>query len=124
MTKPLALLLHEKMAPGAQLGSKLEALDYRVQILADPSELAARARAEMPMIVFVDLANRRGDVLGAVSSVRADDAIAHVPVVAYASREDERQRETAVQAGVNLLATETTLLQHLPQFLEAALHLD
>lgn len=124
MMKPLALLLHEKNTPGSQLGTKLEGLDYRVRAIADPSLLAETARAEMPMIILADLTNRRGDVLAAVAAVRADETTGHVPVVAYTAREDEKQREVALKSGVNILATEATILPHLPQFLEAALHLD
>lgn len=121
MTKPLALLLHEKMIPGSKLVSKFEALDYRVVTLADPEELAPTASKHMPMLVVADLTNRRGDVLEAVGKMLAQDATAHVPVIAYAPREDEKVREAASKAGIRLLATEAVIVPHLDQFVEAAL---
>lgn len=124
MKKPLALLLHEKLMPGSQLASKFEELDYRVSTLGDPAELVPKARAEGPMLVVADLTNRRGDVLAALAALHADEATRHVPVIAYASREDEKQREAALAAGVKVMATDKTILAHLPQFVEHALQLD
>ncbi|MCC6234306.1 MAG: hypothetical protein IT580_16810 [Verrucomicrobiales bacterium] len=121
MTKPLALLLHEKLMPGSQLASRFDQLDYRVLTLSDPAQLTEVARREMPMIVVADLAHRRGDVLAALASMHSDEALAHIPILAYAGREDEKQREAALKAGVRILATDATVLPHLPQFLEAAL---
>jgi CheY-like chemotaxis protein len=124
MTKPLALLLHEKLMPGSQLANKFEELDYRVVTLSDPAQLADYVRVEMPMIVVADLSNRRGDVLAAIAAMAGETATAHVPVIAYSAREDEKQRESALKAGVKILATDATITPHLPQFLEHALQID
>jgi CheY-like chemotaxis protein len=124
MTKPLALLLHEKLMPGSQLASRLDQLDYRVQTLADPAQLSEVARREMPMIVLADLTHRRGNVLVALATMHTEPGLEHIPIIAYAAREDEKQREAALQAGVRILATDATILPHLPQFLEAALLID
>lgn len=124
MSKALVLLLHEKSMPGSQVATRLEGLDFRVKVMADPGELVTRAREEKPMLVVADLMNHRGDVLAAVTALRADGETTHVPVIAYAGREDEKQRATALKAGVTVMGTDATLLLHLPQFVEAALHVD
>ncbi|MBL9129059.1 MAG: hypothetical protein JNL97_15525, partial [Verrucomicrobiales bacterium] len=98
MTKPLAVLLHEKPIPGSKLVTKFEELDYRVLTVTDPAELPALALRERPMLVVADLTSRRGDVLGAIRSLQADEATSHIPVLAYAPREDEKQRETALKS--------------------------
>jgi len=124
MKKPLAVLLHEKLMPGSQLASKLEELDYRVLTILDPADLAETVRRELAMVVVADLTNRRGNVLESVGALQRDPATAHVPVIAYATHEDEKQRESALRAGVKVVATDATILPHLPQFLEHALRLD
>jgi hypothetical protein len=124
MIKALALLLHEKLIPGSQVGARLEELDYRVITIEDPVRLAETARREMPMIIVADLTNHRGEVLAGIAETLADPATAHVPVVAYGIREDEKQRQLARDAGVKVLATEATIVAHLPHFLEHALQLD
>lgn len=124
MTKPLAVLLHEKSMPGSKLASKFEELDYRVVTVTDPVELAAVARRERPMLVVADLTSRRGDVLAAIGALQAEETTSHIPVLAYTPREDEKLREAALKAGVKILATDATILPHLPQFVEHALSLD
>lgn len=124
MTHPLALLLHDKMMPGSKLGAKFEERDFRVVTLADPAELLAVAKREMPMIVAADLTNRRGDVLQAIRALHDEETTSHIPVIAYAAREDDKLREAALQAGVKVMATETTVLPHLGQFIEHALHVE
>ncbi|MBX3747693.1 MAG: hypothetical protein KF833_20480 [Verrucomicrobiae bacterium] len=124
MMKPLALLLHEKPVPGTQLRNKLEGLEYRVATVSDPRDLVTTATREMPMVVVADLTNRQGDVLAAVAAMRVNEATSHVPVIAYGPREDGQQRETALAAGVKVMATEATIVPHLAQFLEHALQLE
>jgi len=124
MTKPLAVLLHEKAMPGSKLVSKFEEMDYRVMTVADPGDLVALALKERPMLVVADLTNRRGDVLVAIGGLQAEESTAHIPVLAYTPREDEKLREAALKAGVKVLATDATILPHLPQFVEHALQLD
>jgi CheY-like chemotaxis protein len=124
MTKPLAVLLHEKMVPGSKLVSKFEELDYRVVTVMDPADLPVVAKKERPMLVVADLTSRRGDVLAAIGALQADETTSHIPVLAYAPREDEKQREAALKVGVKILATDATILPHLPQFVEHALSLD
>ncbi|MGE3311053.1 MAG: response regulator [Limisphaerales bacterium] len=124
MTKPLAVLLHEKMVPGSKLVTRFEELDYRVVTVSDPAELTEVARREGPMLVVADLLNRRGDVLAAIEALRKDEGTSHIPVIAYTAREDEKLREAALGAGVRILATDATILPHLPHFVEHALSLD
>lgn len=121
LVKPLALLLHEKLMPGSQLVSKFEALDFRVATIMEPAELAPSALKQMPMLVVADLTSRRGDVLGAIGDMLRQEATSHVPVIAYTGREDEKLRDAALRAGVRILATDATILPHLPQFVEHAL---
>ncbi len=121
MTKPLAMLVHDKATPGTLLARKFGDLDYRVVILADPALLAATVAQERPMIVVADLTSRRGDVLAAITALLAEEGTAHVAVIAYTAREDERLRENALKAGIKILATDATVVPHLEQFVEHAL---
>lgn len=124
MTKPMALLLHEKLMPGSQLVSRFEERDYRVATVSDPGQLAAAALQHQPMLVVADLTSRRGDVLAAIRDLRATEATLHVPVLAYTLHEDEKVRDAATQAGVTVLATDATIIPHLDHFIEHALRLD
>lgn len=124
MTKPLALLLHDKPMPGSRLVARFEEMGYRVSTVADPGRLMATAKEALPMLVVADLTNGRGDVLAAVEGLRGDAATAHLPVIAYAAKEDGNQREAALRAGVQVVATDATIVQHLGPFVDQALQLD
>ncbi len=121
MMNPLVLLLHEKLMPGSQLVSKFETLDFRVSTISEPAELAPAALRLMPMLVVADLTSRRGDVLSSIGGMLAQEATSHIPVIAYAAREEDKVREAALRAGVKILATDATIVPHLPQFVEHAL---
>lgn len=121
MTKPLALLLHDRPMPGSELATRFEELDYRVVIIADPAELAAAAEREKPMVVVADLTSRRGDVLAAIAGLGRSGATVHVPVIAYGPREDQKLRVSVERAGARVVATDPTIVPHLAQFLAQAL---
>lgn len=122
--KPLALLLHERLFPGSKLAARLEELQYRVLTVADPAQLATLARAEKPMVIVADLAHRRPAVLTAVGELHRQADTAHIPVIGYLTRDDEGARREAAEAGVRVVTTDATVVAHLPQFLELALHLE
>ncbi len=124
MTKPLALLLHERLHPGAKLAGRFDELGYRVKALADPAQLVAEARAGKPMVVVADLARRRPGLLEAIGELHRGADTAHIPVIGYLTRDDGPAREEAAAAGVRVVATDATVVAHLPQFLELALHLE
>lgn len=124
MTKPLALLLHERPLPASKLASRLDELQYRVRILADASQLATLARAEKPMVIVADLAHHRPAVLAAINELHRQPDTAHIPVIGYLTRDDEGARREAGEAGVRVVATDVTVVAHLPQFLELALHVE
>lgn len=124
MTKPLALLLHERLLPGSRLAGRLEELGWRVATLADAAALPGQAAAGRAMVVVADLGQRRGAVLDAVRALHAQPGTAHVPVVGYLPREEPAARAEAEAAGVCLVATDATVVLHLAQFLERALDIE
>ncbi|HMO63773.1 MAG TPA: hypothetical protein PKE47_00845 [Verrucomicrobiota bacterium] len=124
MTKPLALLLHERLLPGSKLAGRFDELLYRVRTLADPARLVAEAQAGLPMVIVADLAQRRPEVLAAVTELHARPETAHIPIIGYLARDDAAARREAAAAGIKVVATDTTVVAHLPQFLELALHVE
>jgi CheY-like chemotaxis protein len=120
---PLAIVFYERLMPGSQLVNRLQDLNYRVLAVNNPALLAATARRESPLLVFVDL-EARGDLTGAIAKIRSDAATSHVPVVAFASDKKTDLLAVAQQAGANLTVGESALAGHLQTLLEQALHLD
>ena len=121
--QPLAIVLYERIMPGSQLVNRLQDLSYRVLVLNNPALVAATARRESPLVVFVDL-ETRGDVCEAIARVKADEATRHLPIVAFAPDKQADMLAAAEKAGARLVVGETTLSEHLPTLLEQALQVD
>jgi CheY-like chemotaxis protein len=124
MTQPLALVLYEKLLPGSQLVNRLQDLSYRVQTIADPAMLLDCAEQAKPMLVLVDLESNRNNVCAAIGRLKQNPATKHLPIIAFGAENAPDLQEAARAAGVTLIAGETAILTHLPQFLEQALHVE
>jgi len=124
MTQPLALVVYEKLLPGSQLVNRLQDLQYRVQTLPDPAQMAGTAAEAKPMLVFMDLEASGKDVCGAIKQLRQKQSTAHIPVVGFTMETQKELEEAARAAGITVVVTEAVLLNHLPQVLEQALQVE
>ncbi len=124
MTQPLALVLYEKLLPGSQLVNRLQDLSYRVQVVADAGKLVECAEQAKPMLVLADLESAQNNVCAALARLKQNPATKHLPVIAF-SREDAAELQASAKAaGATLLASETVILNHLPQLLDQALQVE
>ncbi len=124
MTKPLALVLYEKLLPGSQLVNKLQDLNYRVYTIADAGALVDYAQQKKPLLVLVDLTSSVTNVSVAIAKLRQTPDTKHLPVIAFAGEQETELQETARKAGATLVVNETAITTHLPQFLEQALRVE
>ena len=124
MTQPLALVLYERLLPGSQIVNRLQDLNYRVQTIADPGLLVECAEQAKPMLVLADLGFARNDVCGAIERLKQNPATRHLPVIAFSSESNAELEQEARAAGVTLVATDTAILNHLPEFLQQALQVE
>ena len=119
MTQPLALLLYEKLLPGSQLVNRLQDIGWRVQVIHDGSVLERSAEEHKPVLVFADLHATKHPVCDAISHLRKNSSTAHLPVIAFCA--DNSVSQPAIDAGANLVVSDTAILQHLEQFIDQAL---
>lgn len=124
MIQPLALVAYEKLLPGSQLANRMRDLGYRVEVLSEINELAPVARSVKPMLVVIDLATNRSDATAAIRSLRDAPDTQHIPVLAFGPEKRTDLHELARSAGATVVTADTTILPHLEQFVEQALHLD
>ena len=124
MTKPLALVLYEKLLPGSQLVNKLQDLNYRVYTIADAGALVDYAQQKKPLLVLLDLASSLTNVSVAIARLKQNPDTKHLPIIAFASEQETELQETARKAGATLVVNDTAILTHLDQFLEQALHVE
>lgn len=124
MTKPLALVLYEKLLPGSQVVNRLQDLGYRVQSLTEPGRLVAGAEETKPMLVVLDWDCTRVDVRAEVTRLKQNTATAHLPVIAFGREVSAKVQQTAAAAGVTLFVSEAAIVNHLPQLLDQALQVE
>jgi len=79
----------------------------------------ASMRAAPPSLVILDLNSARTDPLGIVRTMKADDALAKVRTVGYASHVMTDLIEAARQAGVGEVLARSTFTQRLADILAA-----
>ncbi|HEY5910203.1 MAG TPA: hypothetical protein VJA21_06315 [Verrucomicrobiae bacterium] len=124
MTQPLALVLYEKLLPGTQLVNRLQDMNYRVQAIKDAALLVQCAEQVKPMVVLADLESTRTNVCQAIAQLRLNPATQHLPVIGFGVDGNAALESQGKAAGVNLIASDAALLNHLPQLLEQALHIE
>lgn len=110
--------------PGSQLVNRLQDLQYRVQVVTDPTELFVCAQGAGPMLILADLVSARGDICALIKKLRNNPATGHVPVIAFADDTEEALQAAARAAGATLVVTDSAVLTHLLQFIERALQVE
>ena len=120
VTRPLAIVFHERLMPGSQLVNRLQDLNYRVLTPDNLEIIATTVRLETPLLLFLDL-KAPGDVLSVIRQIKADEMTAHVPIITFAPDTDLVLTETAKKSGANLSVADSAVANHLPQLIEQAL---
>lgn len=124
MTQPLALVVYEKLLPGGQLVNRLQDMNYRVQAVQDPDTLPQVALDCRPLVVLADLHSTQKDVCAAILRLKRAPATQHLPVIAFAEEQASALQSAAREAGATLVVNQAALLNHLPQLLDQALHVE
>lgn len=121
VTRPLAIVFFEKLLPGSRLSGRLSDLGWRVLEAKKAGDLPGLVRSERPLVVVAELALRSGDLCPIVTEVRRDPETRHVPILGYCPSDAEELTAAARQAGVDLVAAESGVLDQLPQLLDHVL---
>ena len=121
--QPLAIVYYERLMPGSQLVNRLQDASYRVVPVNNAQLLAKSVQQEMPMILFAEL-GAGGAVLTVIEQLKAGAATTHIPVIGFAPDSSELLLEKAQKSGLDLAVSDSALLNHLPQLIERALHIE
>jgi len=124
MTEPLALVFYEKLLPGQQLVNRLQDLGYRVQAVTDATFLEQDVQKQKPMLLVSEFPVGKADVCKVFTALKQNPATAHIAILAYTAEADAALQEPARMSGANLIASETRVLDQLPQLLEQVLQVD
>ena len=72
---------------------------YEVLVARDGVEAVARARAEQPDLILLDVMMPNLDGLSACAAIRSEPATSHIPIVMVTTRAEEQNIETAFRNG-------------------------
>jgi two-component system chemotaxis sensor kinase CheA len=95
------VLAEDSLATREVLRVLLEEQGFRVRLAADGEEALARLRERLPDVLVSDVNMPRRDGLSLTRAVRADPAMAGLPVVLLTSQDDDATRAAGARAGAD-----------------------
>ena len=98
---PKILIVEDNEMNRDMLSRRLERRGFTVVMAVDGGEGVAMARSEAPDLVLMDMSLPVMNGWEATQAIRADPAIAHLPVIALTAHSMPGDREKAMEAGCN-----------------------
>ncbi|HYP83344.1 Hpt domain-containing protein [Variovorax sp.] len=98
---PLVLVVDDSITVRRVTQRLLQREGYRVALAADGLQALERLQQERPALVLSDIEMPRMDGFDLARNIRADEALADLPIVMITSRIAEKHRDHATQLGVN-----------------------
>jgi CheY-like chemotaxis protein len=110
---PKILLVEDNEMNRDMLTRRLEKRGYTISIAVDGGEGVAKARAEVPDLILMDMSLPVLDGWDATKQVKADPATANIPVIALTAHAMEGDRQKALGAGCDDFDTKPVELNRL-----------
>ena len=98
---PKILIVEDNEMNRDMLSRRLERRGFTVVMAVDGGEGVAMARSEAPDLVLMDMSLPVMNGWEATQAIRADESIAHLPVIALTAHSMPGDREKAMEAGCN-----------------------
>jgi chemosensory pili system protein ChpA (sensor histidine kinase/response regulator) len=98
---PLVLVVDDSITVRRVTQRLLQREGYRVALAADGLQALARLQQERPAVVLSDIEMPRMDGFDLARNIRADAALADLPIIMITSRIAQKHRDHAAQLGVN-----------------------
>src|SRR3954470_17131142 len=105
----------------ALYGEYLEFCGFGVETAADGDEAVEKARRDRPAVILMDLSMPKMDGWEAIRCLRADPAMAEVPIVVLSEHAFGDQPERAQKAAANLCLTKPCLPSQVGRVIRAML---
>lgn len=101
----------------SKIKAAADQLGVPIAFARSSSGAIAEMRARAPVLVILDLNNRRVDPIGTVTAIKADPALAGVPTLGFVSHVQTDLIEAARAAGVDEVLARSAFTQQLPEIL-------
>lgn len=110
---PKILLVEDNEMNRDMLTRRLEKRGYTVSIAVDGGEGVAKAAAEVPDLILMDMSLPVLDGWDATKQIKADPALAAIPIIALTAHAMESDRQKALGAGCDDFDTKPVELPRL-----------
>ena len=117
---PKILLVEDNELNRDMLTRRLTRIGYDIDT-AEDGESALVAAQKMPDIILMDLSLPKIDGWECTRRIRADERIAHIPIIALTAHALGTDRDKALDAGCNDYDTKPVIIERLTEKIEALL---
>lgn len=85
------------------------------QFVKSAEDLLAKAAAEKPLLIIIDLNVKSLDAVGLISRLRAEDSLKNVSILAFVSHVEADLKLKAQSAGASMVLARSAFSANLPQ---------
>ena len=121
---PLILLVEDNEMNRDMLSRRLTRKGYEIALAVDGAQGVAMATEKRPDLILMDMSLPVLDGWEATRLIKADDATAHIPVIALTAHAMSDDRDRALVAGCDDYDTKPVELPRLLEKIEALLRND
>jgi PAS domain S-box-containing protein len=116
--QPLVLLAEDNPTTAELLVDYLSMKGYRVVLAEEGQQVLDRIREERPAIILMDVHMPGMDGLEAIRHIRADTALADIPIIALTAMAMQEDRDICLEAGANEYLSKPVRLKYLLQVIK------
>lgn len=121
ISNPLILLAEDNAANMATLSAYLKNRGFQVMLAQDGTEAIVLTEAHHPDLILMDVQMPKVDGLSAIRQIRANPAIAHIPIIALTALAMPHDRENCIDAGATEYLTKPVKLRLLVEVIQRLL---
>jgi CheY-like chemotaxis protein len=102
----------------AKIGDAARRAGMSVEFVKTPAELIAKALAEPPALVIVDMNTHSHAPLELIAQLKAEPTLKHVSVIGFVQHVDGELKQQAHLAGADMVMARSAFSLNLPQILK------
>ncbi len=118
---PLILIADDNQSNIITVASYLEARGYQVITASDGETAIAIAHTQQPNLILMDIQMPKMDGLEAIRRIRADAAIANIPIIALTALAMPGDQDRCLEAGANYYISKPIRLKQLVELMKRCL---
>lgn len=115
----MVLVAVDDLMFSSRISTAAKAVDVPIQVARSLDAVLAAARTAAPRLILVDLNSARIRALDLAATLKADPALAAVPLVGFVSHVDTATIQAARDAGVDRVLARSAFVAQLPELLRA-----